>query len=66
MAHPADILVLACILVAVLLVKACRTTRRPPEVDWFLVYRLGRISKKAKGRGDVNRDGLTRREQAHR
>lgn len=48
-----------------LLEVGCRDKPAKAGQSWFDVYPHLPISKKARGRGDVNRDGLTRREQAH-
>ena len=56
--------VLICTLV--LLCNICRTRPRNDGLNWFLVSPYLRISKKSRGRGDVNHAGLSRREQARR
>lgn len=54
-----------CIAIAYALTEWCRETPLTGD-SWFDVYpHLKPGSKKARGRGDVNREGLSRREQAH-
>ena len=42
----------------------CREKPKPQGPTWFEIAPHLTVSKKARGRGEVNRDGLTRREQA--
>jgi len=44
----------------------CREVPPPAGWSWFSVYPRLRISKKKRTRGEVNREGLSLREQAHR
>lgn len=48
-----------------LLEVGCRDRKPPAGMSWFDVYPHLPVSKKKRGRGEVNREGLTRREQAH-
>lgn len=60
--------VLLCVILGgayMLLEVGCRDGKSPAGMSWFDVYPTLTVSKKKRTRGEVNRDGKTRREQAH-
>lgn len=56
------VLALAFLCLYVVYEVGCRDTPPPVGVSWFIVAQYLRVSKKARGRGDVV-GGLTRRER---
>lgn len=46
----------------------CRGTRPPRQLSWFQLIDYGQlvVSKKSRTRGDVDHNGRTRRQRAHR
>lgn len=51
----------------VVLEHGCRDRPAPRQLNWFELIAYGqlRVSKKARTRGDVDRHGRTRHQQAH-
>jgi len=66
MLHPLDIAIVICGLVYIVICALLDDKPRPTGLNWFDVYPYLKVSKKARGRGDVNHAGKTRRQQAHR
>lgn len=60
------VFLLASVLAARGLIEAAREHPAPAGITFFDAMPYLTVSKKAKGRGDVDRNGLSRRERAHR